>query len=238
MTVVGMAFGITHLQIEQSLLSLGQARSSCVVAYAAVLQVFKPFLQRCRGYFVELIHTDDIVFGEDVRGGHHANGIPVTRVDDEQVLSMYAYELVLTMIEVVGTLAQVEVDNADRVHLLHLVVLVAQSHMLRDGLGNAVENALQIVELTRLLNLHQDNLALRVPGFDVDAVELVVLSFLIAFALKQLHNGHLLVEQHRHQPFQHRKVGLVAQHAFRRPVKSYVLIHLILLFAIANIVKK
>ena len=105
MTVVGMAFGITHLQIEQSLLSLGQARSSCIVANIAILQVFEPFLQRCRGYLVELIHTDNIVFGEDVRGGHHANGIPVARVDDELVLGMDTYELVLTMIEVVGTLA-------------------------------------------------------------------------------------------------------------------------------------
>ena len=63
------------------------------------------------------------------------------------------------------------------------------------------------------------------PVSIVGGVILVVLGILVALALEQFDDGHLLVEQHRHQPFQHAIVGLVAQHALRSPVESYVLVH-------------
>ena len=138
---------------------------------------------------------------------------------------MHTDELVLAMIEIVGPLAQVEIDDADGVHLLHLVVLVAQLDVLGDGFRYTVEDAVQIVELTRLLYLHQNDFALRVEGLDVHAVELVVLGLLVALALQQFHDGHLLVEQHRHQALQDGIVRLVAKHALGCPVESYVLIH-------------
>ena len=141
---------------------------------------------------------------------------------------MHTYELVLPMVKVVSTLAQVEVDDADGVDLLHLVVLVAQLHVLRDGLSHPIEDALQVIQLARLLYLHQDDFTLGVASLDVYAVELVVFLLLVAFALQKFHNGHLLVEQHRHQTFQHGEVRLVAKHAFRCPVKPYILIHLLL----------
>ena len=230
MAVVGPTLGIVHLHIAQALLRLGQSGRGRVVTYVAVLEVVEPFLQGRRGHLVELVDADDVIFGEDVLRRDHADGVLRPRVDDQPVLGVHADELVLTVVEVVRTLAQVEVDDADGVDLLHLVVLVAQPDVLRDGLRHAVEDALQVVQLARLLDLDEDDLALRVARLDVHAVELVVGRLLVALALEQLHDGHLLVEQHRHQSLQHGVVSLVAQHALGCPVKSDILFHTPVLF--------
>ena len=58
---------------------------------------------------------------------------------------------VLTVVQVIVALADVEIKNADGVHLLHLRVKLSQFDMLRDGLGNAEKDALQIVYLARVL---------------------------------------------------------------------------------------
>ena len=107
-----------------------------------------------------------------------------------------------------------------------MVILVAKLDMLRDGLGNTVEDALQVVELARLLDLHEDNLTLGVLGLDVNAVELVVDIILIAFTLQNLVNLHLLFKEHGHETLQHCEICFVAQHTLGSPIESDVLVHI------------
>ena len=73
------------------------------------------------------------------------------------VLGMYADKRGLAVIQIVGTFAKVEIEDVDAVHLLHLFVDHPLAHMLRDGLGHAIEHPLQVVEFAALLDLHEDN---------------------------------------------------------------------------------
>ena len=145
-------------------------------------------------------------------------------------MGVHTDERVLTVIEIVGTLAQVEIDDADGVDLLHLIVFLAQFDVLCDGFGHAIEDALQVIKLTRLLNFNEDDLAFGIQRLDVHTVKFVVLVTLIAFAFQNLYDGHFLVQKHGHQSFEHTEVGLVAQHALGCPVETYVLIHSFLYF--------
>ena len=51
---------------------------------------------------------------------------------------MQSHEIVLTYIDIVRTFSQVEVENADGIHLLHLLVAVAQVDVFRDSLGYTI----------------------------------------------------------------------------------------------------
>ena len=87
---------------------------------------------------------------------------------------MHAHKGILTVVQVIVALANVEIENADGVYLLHLGVKFSQLDMLRDGLGNAEEDALQIVYLARVLHLDDNDFILTVARLDVHTVELIV----------------------------------------------------------------
>ena len=137
---------------------------------------------------------------------------------------MNAYKTVLTVIKVVLALAQVEVEDTDGIHLLYFHVAFAKRDMLGNGFSHAVEYTFQVVNLTRVLNLDDDYLALAVAGFDVNTVELVVYSFLVRFALKYLIYGHFLAEEYGEEAFQHAEVGFLTEQSLDRPVKTDVFI--------------
>ena len=82
--------------------------------------------------------------------------------------------------------------------------------MFGNGLGHAVQYAFQIINLPRVLHLHEYNFSLAVLGLDVHAVELVGLGQLVPFAFQYFHDLRLVLEEHCEQPFQHGEVGLVA----------------------------
>ena len=69
-------------------------------------------------------------------------------------------------------------------------------HVFSDDLGYSIEHPLQIICLSGLLNLDDNNLSLGVLGFNVNTVVLVVARFLIRFAVKQLHDSHFLLYQY------------------------------------------
>ena len=137
---------------------------------------------------------------------------------------MNAYKTVLTVIKVVLALTQVEVEDTDGIHLLYFHVAFAKRDMLGNGFSHAVEYAFQVVNLTRVLNLDDDYLALAVAGFDVNTVELVVYSFLVRFALQYLIYGHFLAEEYGEEAFQHAEVGFLTEQSLDRPVKTDVFI--------------
>ena len=123
---------------------------------------------------------------------------------------MHAHKGVLTVVQVIVALADVEIENADGVHFLHLGVKFSQLNMLRDGFGNAEEDALQIVYLTRVLHLDDDDFVLTVARFDVHAVEFVVFALLVALAFQYLDDADRLAQQHGEETFEHAEVGFVA----------------------------
>ena len=137
---------------------------------------------------------------------------------------MQPYEVVLPHIDVVGTFSQVKVKDADGIHFLYLLVGVAQVNMLGDGLGHAIEDALQVVQLTGVLYFHDDDVALAILGLDVNPVELVVLSLLVPLALKNLDNLDGLIEKYGQESLQDTKVGLLSEQPLDGPVETYVLV--------------
>ena len=123
---------------------------------------------------------------------------------------MHAHKGVLTVVQVIVALADVEIENADGVHFLHLGVKFSQFNMLRDGLGNAEEDALQVVYLARVLHLDDDDFILAVACLDVHTVEFVIFTLLVALAFQYLDDADRLAQQHGEETFEHAEVGLVA----------------------------
>ena len=222
MTVVGNTLTRTHLEILELLLRFSKTRGRCPILYPTALQVLKPLFKGCRGHLVEFVDADDKVFREDAGGRHHLNRVFVALVDYQLIMRVNTDELVLAMIQVVGTLAQIEVDNTDGIHLSHLVILATQVNMLGNRLGYAIEYTLEIIELASLLDLNDDNLILGISGLDVNAIELVVLILLITLTLQDLHDFYLFIEQHSHQALENIEVRLVAKHTLHCPIKSYI----------------
>ena len=136
------------------------------------------------------------------------------------IACMHADKLVLAMVQIVAPHAQVEIQDADGIHFLDLAIRVAQVDVLRDGLGHAVEDTLQVIQLPRVLYLDDDDLALAVAGLDIHPVELVTLRELVALALQQFHDGDGLTQEHGEETFQHAEVGLLAQQALDGPVET------------------
>ena len=219
-----MSVGIVHLHVQQFLACLAQSWCLGVVLDVSVLQVVEPFFEWSLSHLVELIDAYDEVFGKHLLGCFHLEGVFLSHAHAQRVLCMHAHEGVRSVIQVVGSLSEVEVDDADGIDLLHLTVGSSQRDVLRYRLCHSVEDALQVVQLPGELHLYYDDLSLGVLGFDVHAVELVVLCFLIAFALQYFLYFNGLAQQHGDESFQYSKVGLVAQHALHCPVETDVFV--------------
>ncbi len=137
---------------------------------------------------------------------------------------MQSHKVVLSLIDVVVALAEVEVEYTDRVDLLHALIGVPKVDVFGDGLRHAVEDALKVEYLRGVLHLYDYNLALAVAGLYVYAVELVVGVSLVSLAFKDVHHFHLLTEEYGEEAFQHSEVCFLSQQAFHSPVKAYVFV--------------
>ena len=189
-----------------------------------VFQVVEPLLKRGLGHRIELVDTDDEVLWEYLCGGLHVDNILLLRVHLQLIMRMDTDETCLTMIEIVGTPAEVKIHDAHVIDLLHLVVQIAQLDVIRQGLGNPIEDAFEIVELTCELDFYKDNLSAGIDGFHIYTVVLVVFLFLIPFTLKNRRDGYLLAKQHGNQSFENVKISLVAKHTLHGPVKTNVFV--------------
>ena len=210
MLVISHALFRGHGEVFQFLASLAQTGSGGIGANGTVLQIFHPFFKWCDSHFVELIHTDKDIFGKYL--GRHAgdNGITLLDIHLKVVARMDAYEMVLTVIQVVVSLSDIEVENADGVDFLHLIVRFTQRDMLSDSLGNAIKNPLQIIKFAGILYLDNDDLVLTVTGLDVHTVEFIFSGQLIAFTLQNFQNSDFLTQKHGEETFKHVEVCLLA----------------------------
>ena len=80
--------------------------------------------------------------------------------EGKHVTIMYTCERGLAMVEIVFALSQLKIEYVDAKHLLDILVLLAAPHVFGDSLCHSVQHALQVVGLTRLLDLNEDNLSL------------------------------------------------------------------------------
>lgn len=102
-------------------------------------------------------------------------------------------EMSLSVVDVVVSFSEVEVDDADGVYLFDVRVVLSDVDVFGDGFGYSKENALQVVELARVLDLNEDDFAVAVFGFYVDAVEFIGAVLLVGLAFQNLYNFDLLV---------------------------------------------
>ena len=122
---------------------------------------------------------------------------------------MDTYEMVLPVIQIVTSLSDVEVENADGVDFLHLIVRFTQRDMLGYSIGNAIKNSLQIIKLAGVLYL-DDDLILTIACLDVHTVEFIFNRQLIAFTLQNFQNSGFLTQKHGEETFKHVEVCLLA----------------------------
>lgn len=140
----------------------------------------------------------------------------------KQVTVVDAAKLGLAMIDIIRSLAKVEVDNVDGVDLLHILVVITTVDILRDELRRAEEDVLEIGILRLALHLDEQQLAVLVLRLNVHTVVLGIITVFVTLTLQQTVNLNLLVEQTGEKTLQHTEVGLVAQQPLQCPVKADV----------------
>jgi hypothetical protein len=124
------------------------------------------------------------------------------------------------VVEVVVAEAEVEVEDVDGEDLLDVLVVVADGDVLSDGLGGAVEDSFEEVEVVGLLDLDEDDVAEAVLGLDIDAVELVVFVALVALAFEEFGDGDVFVEDSGDEPWRMVKSALSRKMFFGGPVET------------------
>jgi len=83
--------------------------------------------------------------------------------------------------------------------------------MLGDGFGHAVKDTFEIVYFTSVLDFDDDDLTFAVQGFDIDTIEFVVGTFLIAFAFEDFEDTDLFTQHDGQEAVEHTEVGLLTQ---------------------------
>ena len=135
---------------------------------------------------------------------------------------MHADEMVLPVIDIVRSDADIEIKDADGVDFLDFLVAFTYGDMFGDSFGDAVEDAFQVMQFACVLYLDEDDFAFAVQGFDVDAVELVIGAFLVAFAFEDFDDLDFFVQHHGQETVEHIEIGLLAQQTLDGPVEANI----------------
>ena len=83
--------------------------------------------------------------------------------------------------------------------------------MLSNGFCHAIENPLQIENLTGVLYLYDNDFSFTVACLDVHTIELVVGFLLVAFAFQNIYNLYLLTEKDGEKSLEHSEICLLTQ---------------------------
>ena len=122
MFVIGVPFTGRHAVVLQFLPCFAQPRSFRIRLDFSGFQVVHPFFQWRLCDLVELVHADDVIFREDLPWVFGQDGILLLGRDLQFIGSVHADETVLPVVEVVVALSQIEIDDADGVHLLDVSI--------------------------------------------------------------------------------------------------------------------
>ena len=67
------------------------------------------------------------------------------------VFGVDTYEIVLSDVQIIGATAEVEVENADGVDLLHLLISIAELYVFGYCFSHAVEDTFMIIDFSYIL---------------------------------------------------------------------------------------
>ena len=124
------------------------------------------------------------------------------------------------MVEVVLAVAEVVVKDVDGEDLFDVLVVLSNPDMFGDGLGGAIEDTLEEVEVFGELDLDDDNLAEAVEGFDVHVIGFVVFVLSVALAFKELCDVYGFSDDGGDKAFEDVEVCFVAEHILGCPVET------------------
>ena len=114
---------------------------------------------------------------------------------------MHADELVLPVIQIIGSYAYIKIKDTDRIDLFHPGIILSQMKMLGDGLRHAIEHTFQIIKLTGILDLDKNNISLSILGLDIHPIEFIIGVLLVPLTLQYLLNLDLLAQEHGKKAF-------------------------------------
>ena len=129
------------------------------------------------------------------------------------------------MVHDILAMPQGKINNVHAVHLTHVLIPLSTVDVFRHQLRHAEQHTLEIGILIVVLHLDEYQFPFGIQGQQIHTVILVELVFLIAFALQQLADGDFLIQKRGQQSFQHTEIGLVAQQALHRPIKTDIVCH-------------
>ena len=72
--------------------------------------------------------------------------------------------------------------------------------MLRNGLGYSIQDTLQIIQFTGILDLDDNNLIFTIKSLDINPVELILFRLLITLAFQNLHYMDIITYHHLSAP--------------------------------------
>ena len=125
LTLIGFPLLAVHFQILQLLPSFLQSWCRGVLLDVGVLQVVEPLLKWGLGNGVELVHSDKEIFGENLFGCPHSQGVLVFGRDFQDIVGVYSSERSGAVVEVILAFAEVEIEDVDGIDFLHVVVFLA-----------------------------------------------------------------------------------------------------------------
>lgn len=201
-----MPFFLRHIIINQLLTSIAQAGNCGVGTNATGFKILNPFLQRSDGYFIELIHTNQEIFRKNFCRKFMDESILFFSGYFEPISSVYSREVILTMVQIIITLTYIEVKDADGINLFHLVVASAKGDALCDRFRNPIDDTFQIMQLTNILNLYNNDFTFTVFSLNVYPAKLIIYSPPIIFAFQQFDDFHVFAQQNGPKTLKYTKI--------------------------------
>lgn len=138
MLVVCVAFRVAHRVVLQFLACFAQSWSCSFLVDDSLLKVSHPFLKWRLSHLVEIVDTHKIICREKLGRIFLLDNALLLCAYNKMVFGMNAHEIVLSDIQIVGSSSEVEIENADGVNFLHLLICVSEFYMLGYGFSHTI----------------------------------------------------------------------------------------------------
>ena len=187
--LVVAAFLASHAHVVQLLAGFLQTGRLRVFTYDAVLQVGHPVLNGCLCHGIKLVDTQQEILRKNLLRRHHQRCRTLNEVLllgcklQHRVGLGHALKACYTVVYIVFAAAQVEIEHADGVHLLDVLIVLANLQLFNHRLRCPIKDALHEVGLACQLHLNDDNLAVAGPCLHVHTVRLVFAGVAVALTL-------------------------------------------------------
>ena len=123
-------------------------------------------------------------------------------------------------VQILRALAQIEIDQVDRVHLFDLIIAHSLLHIRHHQTGGRIQHTLEIFDLVVELNFDDDLLTEARLAQQIDPIDLVVFGFGDRFGFEQGVDPDVAPKQRAEEPLKNRVGGLVLEQALDGPVET------------------